>query len=71
MHDIQRRLGARIRQLREKRGWSQEAFADACGLHRSYMGAVERGEKNLTIASLYTIAKTLNTTIGSLFRGIA
>jgi transcriptional regulator with XRE-family HTH domain len=71
MQDIQRRLGARIRKCREKMRLSQEAFADTCGLHRSYMGAVERGEKNLTLATLRTIAQTLGTTISGLLRGIA
>jgi transcriptional regulator with XRE-family HTH domain len=71
MQDIQRRLGARIRNAREQKSLSQEAFADACGLHRSYMGAVERGEKNLTLATLRTIAQTLGTTISALLRGIA
>jgi transcriptional regulator with XRE-family HTH domain len=71
MQEIQRRLGARIRKRRKDRDLSQEAFADMCGLHRSYMGAVERGEKNLTLATLRTIAQTLGTTISTLLRGIA
>jgi transcriptional regulator with XRE-family HTH domain len=71
MQEIQRRLGLRIRQLRAKRGWSQEEFAAVSGLHRTYVGAVERGEKNLTISTVHTIARTLDTTIAHLFRGIA
>ena len=71
MQDIQKRLGTRIRILRQKNGWSQEEFAGRCGVHRSYMGAVERGEKNLTLATLPILAKTLDTTISSLLRGIA
>jgi transcriptional regulator with XRE-family HTH domain len=71
MQDIQKRVGTRIRQLREKKGWSQEAFAGECGLHRSYMGAVERGEKNLTISTLHRITAKLETTISAVFRGIA
>jgi transcriptional regulator with XRE-family HTH domain len=71
MQDIQKRLGTRIRILRQKNGWSQEEFAGRCGVHRSYMGAVERGEKNLTLATLHILAKTLDTTISSLLRGIA
>jgi transcriptional regulator with XRE-family HTH domain len=70
MQEIQERLGARVRRLREQKGWSQEAFADECGVHRSYMGAIERGEKNLTLATLQTLAKTLGTTISALLRGI-
>ena len=71
MQDIQRRLGIRIRKLRVKRGWSQEEFAAVSGLHRTYIGAVERGEKNLTISTVHTLAKTLDTSIAKLFRGIA
>ncbi|HEY6337122.1 MAG TPA: helix-turn-helix transcriptional regulator [Candidatus Sulfotelmatobacter sp.] len=71
MQQIQRDLGRRIRRLRSLKGWSQEEFADVSGLHRTYIGAVERGEKNLTISTLYTLAKTLDTSIAQLFRGIA
>ena len=71
MQQIQRQLGDRIRRVRRKRGWSQEEFADISGLHRTYIGAVERGEKNLTISTIHTLAKTLDTTIAQLFRGIA
>jgi transcriptional regulator with XRE-family HTH domain len=70
MQQIQRELGVRIRKLRARRGWSQEEFAAISGLHRTYIGAVERGEKNLTISTVHTLAKTLETTIAQLFRGI-
>lgn len=71
MQQIQRKLGDRIRKLRSRKGWSQEQFAAVSGLHRTYVGAVERGEKNLTISTLHTLAKTLDTSIVQLFRGIA
>ena len=71
MQQIQRKLGDRIRRLRSRKGWSQEEFAAVSGLHRTYIGAVERGEKNLTISTLHTLAKTLDTSIAQLFRGIA
>ncbi len=60
----------RMRQLREQRGYSQESFVDACGLHRTYIGSVERGERNLTLSSLRTIAKTLKVTMSELLKGI-
>lgn len=63
-------LGIRIRELRSKRGWSQEAFADQCGINRSHMGQVERGETNMTFATLYFIAQKLETSISSLLHGI-
>ena len=53
-----------------RKGWSQEEFAGVSGLHRTYIGAVERGQKNLTISTLHTLVKTLGTTISQLFRGI-
>lgn len=71
MQQIQRELGERIRKLRRRKGWSQEEFAAVSGLHRTYIGAVERGEKNLTTSTLNTLAKTLDTSIAQLFRGIA
>jgi transcriptional regulator with XRE-family HTH domain len=70
MQQIQRELGERIRRLRARKGWSQEGFAEVSGLHRTYIGAVERGEKNLTISTLHVLAKTLNTTIARLFSGL-
>jgi transcriptional regulator with XRE-family HTH domain len=71
MQQIQRELGDRIRKLRKMKGWSQEEFAAISGLHRTYVGAVERGEKNLTLSTIHTLAKTLDTTIVQLFRRIA
>lgn len=54
--DLQREVGQRLRAYRKARGLSQEAFADVVGVHRTYMGAVERGERNLTLRSLERIA---------------
>jgi transcriptional regulator with XRE-family HTH domain len=67
---IQRKLGERVRALRKEKGYSQEAFADACGLHRTYMGSVERGETNPTLSSLATIARTLKITASKLLDGV-
>lgn len=71
MQGFQKKIGDRIRQLRKQRGWSQEGFADLCHVHRSYMGAVERGEVNLTIQTLKNLTAVLDTTISALFKGIA
>lgn len=71
MHPIQKTLGSRIRELRLKRGWSQEEFADHCSIHRSHMGEIERGETNLTLSTMLVISNRLETTISSLFKGIA
>jgi transcriptional regulator with XRE-family HTH domain len=57
--DLQRRLGTNLRRLREEQGYSQEAFADVLGYHRTYMGGIERGERNLTLKSVERIAAKL------------
>jgi transcriptional regulator with XRE-family HTH domain len=54
--DLQRIFGQNLRAYREARGLSQEAFADVLGVHRTYMGGVERGERNLTLRSVEKIA---------------
>jgi transcriptional regulator with XRE-family HTH domain len=68
--DLQKVLGSRIREFRLKKGFSQESFADHCGLHRTYMGGIERGERNLTIQTVLTVAKGLGITMSELFSGI-
>jgi transcriptional regulator with XRE-family HTH domain len=68
--DLKVVLGKRIRELRSKSGFSQESFADHCGLHRTYMGGIERGEHNLTIETLMTVSKGLEITMSDLLAGI-
>ena len=53
------RLGAYLRDVREQHGWSQEELAFECGLHRTYVGAVERGKYNVTVLTLRTITEAL------------
>jgi transcriptional regulator with XRE-family HTH domain len=70
MQEVHKKLGKRIAELRKKRGFSQEDFAHECEFHRSYMGAVERGEKNITLASVNRIAVALKMSLQELFKGV-
>lgn len=54
--DLQRAVGRNLRRYRQTRGLSQEAFADMVGVHRTYMGGLERGERNLTLQTVERIA---------------
>jgi transcriptional regulator with XRE-family HTH domain len=65
--EVRRRFGLRVRQLREERGWSQERFADECRLHRTYVGGIERGERNVSLVNIERIAKAFRVTISTLF----
>jgi DNA-binding XRE family transcriptional regulator len=60
--DINAIVGRNVRRLRLAAGLSQEAFAHACGLHRTYIGAVERGERKITLSTLVRIAAALAVT---------
>jgi transcriptional regulator with XRE-family HTH domain len=68
---VQKALGARIAELRKKKKASQERLADLCGLHRSHMGEIERGESNFTLGTLLLLVKQLEITVPELFNGIA
>jgi transcriptional regulator with XRE-family HTH domain len=65
-----RALGQRIRELRTERGYSQEGFADKCGVHRTFMGTVERGESNLSFQNIARVATTLDVPLSTLFLGL-
>lgn len=69
-HSSLTKLGQRIRDLRKAKGFSQEAFAAEVGLDRTYMGSVERGERNVAAINLIRIAKALKTEVGELFPAI-
>lgn len=69
-NDILKRFGQKLRQLRKSEGFSQEAFALECGLDRSYVGAIERGERNLSLRNIETMAVKLNLTISELFQDL-
>lgn len=53
-------LGDHLRSLRQKKGWSQEKLANKSGLHRTYIGSIERGERNISLLNIRKIASTLD-----------
>jgi transcriptional regulator with XRE-family HTH domain len=67
--EIQKRFGERVRVLRKQRELSQEALALACELDRTYIGGVERGERNISLLNIYRIAAALGVPPTELFNG--
>jgi transcriptional regulator with XRE-family HTH domain len=68
MTTIQEQFGARVRDLRKKRGWTQEQLGEVAGRHWTYIGGIERGERNVTLQVVADIARALDVEIGDLFR---
>jgi DNA-binding XRE family transcriptional regulator len=68
--DILVRFGQRVRELRKEQGYSQENFAAACDLDRTYIGGIERGERNLALRNIDAIADTLGMTLAELMEGL-
>lgn len=66
MSEIAKAIGQRIRNYRTNLGWSQEKLADRCGCHPTYIGQLERGEKNATLESVEKIAAALNVSLSKL-----
>jgi len=62
-------LAANIRNFREAKSISQEEFADMCGLHRTYIGSVERGERNVTLSTLEVFASVIGVSVPQLLTG--
>jgi len=70
MQEFQMQLGRKIRELRKKKGWSQEEFADKCGIGRAHMSLIERGQQNLTLATLWTISRQLNVSMSFILKEV-
>jgi len=70
MDDIRIRFGKAVRRRRSKMQLSQEAFADLCGLDRTYLGGIERGERNVALVNLEKIAQALDLSLSELFRHV-
>ena len=70
MKDLLVLLGKRIHDLRAAKHWSQEEFAHVSGFHRTYIGQIERGEKNMSFDNLAKVADSLGVTMAALLEGI-
>lgn len=66
--ELQRRVGLAVRRIRSERGLSQEDLAESVGMHRTYVGAVERGERNLTLQSVEQLADRLSVPVDALIQ---
>ncbi len=67
-HKLLIQFGNKIREERLKQQLSQEQLAEKAGLHRTYIGMIERAEKNITLLNIFKIAQALNVDIASLFK---
>jgi transcriptional regulator with XRE-family HTH domain len=68
--NITDRFGARVRQLRLAMGLSQEAFADRCGLDRTYVSGIERGKRNISLRNVEAIARAIGVSVARLMDGV-
>ena len=64
--NILRQFGATVKKLRKSKGWSQEELAKKAGLHRTYIGSIERSERNVSLINIERIANALHVTIKEL-----
>ncbi|MFC7680305.1 helix-turn-helix domain-containing protein [Paenibacillus sp. GCM10028914] len=67
MSSILKLVGAKVRDIRKQKGWSQELLGEKAGLHFSYIGGLERGEKNITLLNLEKVAVALDVQIHNFF----
>jgi transcriptional regulator with XRE-family HTH domain len=68
--NLLQRFGARVRAQRTAIGLSQEAFANRCGLDRTYISGIERGKRNVALRNIHAIAQALGIEITELMRGV-
>lgn len=69
-NNLLKKFGQKIKELRMRMGLSQEALAERAFVHRTYIGMIERAEKNITLSNIKKIAKALNVSISELFEDV-
>ncbi|MCX6843151.1 MAG: helix-turn-helix transcriptional regulator [candidate division WOR-3 bacterium] len=68
-NNLLRVIGQNLKKARLAKGWSQEQLSFESGLHRTYVGAVERGERNITVINLRKLANVLDVKLSALVKG--
>jgi transcriptional regulator with XRE-family HTH domain len=68
--NVLERFGNRVRELRKAQGLSQNAFADKCGLDRTYISGIEQGKRNVALCNIEVIARSLAVSISELTEGL-
>lgn len=66
--ELPKRFGERIRELRKSKNWSQEILSEETGFHRTYIGMIERGERNPSLVNINAFAETFGISISELLR---
>lgn len=67
MSDPRVRFGLEVRRIRKAKNWTQEELADACGLDRTYVGGIERGERNIALINIHKLATALGVSPAEFF----
>ncbi|MBI4179299.1 helix-turn-helix transcriptional regulator [bacterium] len=67
---VQASFGSTVRKWRRSKGWSQEKLAEECDLHRTYIGGIERGERNVSLVNIKKLADSLGVSARKLFEEI-
>ena len=70
MHKINKQIGQRVRWLRQEKGFTQEGLAETTGLHRAHVGAIERGEVDVSVVTLQRIGHGLHMSVAALLKGV-
>ena len=68
MGEIHAKLGKRIKELRRAKEWSQEKLGSMAGIHFTYIGSLERGERNISLENIEKLAKALGVSVRNLFK---